>query len=224
VISAKKGEAAMISLETMLNEAEKALFAGLKTPVQIQAFLDSIPYIAEERNRCPLDVLRDGQCHCYDGALLAAAALRRAGFQPLLINLWPEPGTDDDHILALYRVGRYWGAVAKSNYVSLRAREPVYRSLRELVLTYFEGYFNLEGLKTLRRYSSVLDLTRFDGLNWETDESAVQVIEQRLHHLRTYSLFTPEMIGGLSPVDQRTYQALMTWTDVNEAFGRRPAH
>lgn len=211
----------MILLEAYLTEAEKTLFARLKTPEQIQTFLDSIPYIAGVRNRCPLAVLRDGQCHCYDGALLAAAALRRAGYQPMLINLWPEPGTDDDHILALYQVNGHWGAAAKSNYISLRSREPVYRSLRELVLTYFEGYFNLEGAKTLRRFSTALDLTQFDPLNWETDEAAVQVIERRLHHLRTFPLFTPEMAHALSPVDPRTYQALMTGTNVDEAFGRR---
>src|SRR4030043_2059171 len=95
-----------------LRESEKRTFTGLQTPMQIQAYLDSIPYSAEERNRCPMNVLRDRQAHCLDGGLMAAAALRRIGYPPLLVDILPEPGQDDDHVLAIFeRHGRF-GALA----------------------------------------------------------------------------------------------------------------
>jgi len=210
-----------IPLEEVLNKAERKVFLGLHTPTRLQAYLDSLPYIAEERNRSPLAVLRDGQCHCYDGALLAAAALRRMGYLPLLIELWPEPGMDDDHVLALYRVDGCWGAVAKSNYAGLRFREPIHRTLRELALTYFENFYSLERVKTLRSYTRPFDLTRMDALNWETDERGVAVIEKRLHDLRRYPLLTPKMAENLSPVDERAYHAGMYGTNIEQSFGRR---
>jgi hypothetical protein len=208
-------------LEDNLSPVELKTFIGLQSPHQVQMYLDGLPYIAEERNRSPLNVLRDGQCHCYDGALFAAAALRRIGFVPLLIDLWPEPGLDDDHVLAVYRVDGFWGAVAKSNYAGLRFREPVHRNLRELVMTYFDVFFNLERVRTLRSYTRPLDLRRLDALNWETDEHGVAVIEARLHTLRRYSLLTPKMIKNLSPVDERAYLAGMVGTNIAQSYGVR---
>jgi len=210
-----------ISLEKVLNKTERKIFLGLQTPARLQAYLDNLPYIAEERNRSPLAVLQDGQCHCFDGGLLAAAALRRMGHTPLLVELWPEPGMDDDHVLALYRVDGRWGAVAKSNYAGLRFREPIHRTLRELALTYFENFYNLERVKTLRSYTRPFDLSRVDGLNWETDERGVAVIEKRLHGLRRYPLLTPKMVERLSPVDERAYNAGMHGTNIEQSFGRR---
>lgn len=208
-------------MEDFLNDTELKILLSLKTPFRLQSYLDSLPYIAEERNRSPVAVLRDGQCHCYDGALLAAAALRRMGFTPQVIDLWPEPGMDDDHVLALYRVDGCWGAVAKSNYAGLRFREPIFRNLRELVLTYFENFYNLDRIKTLRSYTRPFDLRRMDAHAWETDERAVAVIEKRLHDLRRYPLLTPEMVQNLSPVDERAYQAGMHGTNIEQSFGRR---
>jgi len=211
----------MMTLEKHLSNLELRTLAGLQTPYQLQLYLDSLPYVAEERNRSPLAVLRDGQCHCYDGALLAAAVLRRIGHAPLLIDLWPEPGMDDDHVLALYHVEGHWGALAKSNYAGLRFREPVYRTLRELVMTYFENFYSLEGIKTLRSYTRPLYLSRLDHLNWETDEHGVAVIEERLHQLRRYELLTPNMVQRLSPMDARAYEAGMHGTNIEQSFGRR---
>lgn len=210
-----------MTLEAQLTADQRVLLQGLDSPYRLQLYLDSLPYIAEERNRSPLAVLQDGQCHCYDGALLAAAVLRRIGQAPLLINLWPEPGLDDDHVLALYRVDGFWGAVAKSNYAGLRFREPVYRSLRELAITYFEVYYNLERLKTLRSYTRPFDLRRMDALAWETDERGVAAVEEHLHGLRRYALLTPKMVQNLSPVDERAYHAGMHETNIEQSFGRR---
>ena len=123
-----------------LDGGEMRALKALKTPEKIQRFLDSeIAYNEElqgETIRSPRRVLRDKLAHCLEGALLAAAALRVQGFPPLLLDL--EAVHDDDHVLAVFRQQGHWGAIAKSNYSGLRLREPVYRSLRELAMSYFE--------------------------------------------------------------------------------------
>ena len=134
---------------------ERAVFRRLTTPEKIQRFLD--PELAYNKEpdgatcRSPRRVLRDRTAHCMEGALFGAAALRMLGHPPLLLDL--EAVRDDDHVLAIFRLRGRWGAVAKSNYSGLRYREPVYRTLRELVMSYFEHYYNLQKEKTLRRYS-----------------------------------------------------------------------
>lgn len=142
-----------MNLEQSLSLENKTIFESLRTPFQIQAFLDSIPYSPEDANRCPRRVLEDRQAHCLDGGLFAAAALRRLGFKPVIIDMLPTPGRDDDHVLAIFKQNGVLGAIAKSNYVGLRYREPVYRSTRELVMSYFEAFFNSLGEKTLRAYT-----------------------------------------------------------------------
>src|ERR1035438_1953757 len=144
--------------------AELRVFYRLRTPHQIQRFLDEdLAYNKEPDGlTCysPRLVLRKRMAHCMEGAMFAAAALRMLGHPPLLLDL--ESVHDDDHVLAVYRSRGHWGAVAKSNYSGLRSREPVYRSLRELVMSYFEHYFNLRREKTLRHYSRPVNLRRFD--------------------------------------------------------------
>ncbi len=201
------------SLEAHLSPDELAIWAGLNTPRKIQDFLDTIAYEPEYANRCPLRVLRERRGHCFDGALFAAAALRRLGYPPLVVNLYPEPLTDDEHMLAIYRRHDHYGAVAKSNFVGLRFREPVYRSLRELVMSYFEDYFNAVGQKTLRAYSLPLNLAAFDALNWEVDDAGADAIEKRTETLRRYPLLTPEMVRVLSPVDRRQLEAGLLGSD-----------
>jgi hypothetical protein len=191
------------------DDRQLAIFSGMSSPAMIQAYLDQTPYSAEERDRCPLSVLRDRQAHCLDGALFAAAALRRLGYPPLIVDLLPEPGRDDDHVLAIYKRGRFFGAVAKSNFVGLRFREPVYRTLRELVMSYFEAYFNIDGEKTLRGYTMPLNLVVFDHLDWMRNDDAVDAIVRRLDEMRRVSLLTPDMARGLAPVDKLSYEAGM---------------
>lgn len=211
----------MESLESHLTPEQLAAWTALDSPAGIQAYLDQMPYIGEDRNRSPLEVIRDGQCHCLDGGLLAAAALRRLGYPALVLELWPEPGTDDDHVLAVYRVDGGWGALAKSNFAFLRAREPVYRSLRELAMSYFEVFFNLLGQKTLRRYSRPLDLSRYDRHSWETREPVITVIEKHLYRLPTYPLISPAAAARLAPVDERSLQAGTLGTDPKETYFQR---
>jgi len=197
-------------------------FLSLDRPFAIQEYLDSMPYIAEERNRSPLNVMLDGQCHCLDGGFLAALALWRIGFKPLLIDLVPDPGMDDDHVLALYQVDGRWGAVAKSNYVNLGFREPVYRNLRELVITYFEHYVSVHQEKTLRGYTRPLDASRYTHLNWAWDEEgANRLYYKHFYGRKTIPLITPRMAERLHRVTDRVYAAERLYTNLNESFGKR---
>src|SRR5258706_3651316 len=149
--------------------AERAVWRRLTSPARIQKFLDrEIGYNLEPHgDTCysPRMVLRKRVAHCMEGALLGAAALRMLGHPPRLRDL--AAMRDSDHVLAVYRVGGYWGAVAKSDYSGLRSREPVYRTIRELAMSYFEHYYNPAGEKTLRAYSRPVNLARFDrSLRW----------------------------------------------------------
>jgi hypothetical protein len=186
---------------------ELAFFAGLDTPVKIQAFLDGIPYSEEEIYRCPRQVIKDRKAHCFDGALFAAAALRLLGYPPLVVDLLPVPGRDDDHMLAIYKVDQHWGALAKSNFVGLRYREPVFRSLRELVMSYFEDFFNMAGEKTLRAYTAPFNLKAYDSADWMVNDISMTEIAHRLEKLRRYNVLTPSMEATLARVDERFYQA-----------------
>jgi hypothetical protein len=195
-----------INLKSQLNSKEKKVFSRLTSPVKIQKFLDSLAYSDEERYRCPRSVLRDSKAHCYDGAMLAAAALQMIGYPPLLVEILPN-NRDDDHILAVFCHGKYWGAVAKSNFVGLRYREPVYRSLHELIMSYFESYFNIAGERTMLGYTAPLNLHRFNKLDWFIQDSTMDIIGEALNNIRKYRIMTPAMSRKLSCVDQRSYKA-----------------
>lgn len=200
----------------------RAQFLTLKTPFAIQEYLDRMPYIGEERDRSPLNVILDGQCHCLDGGFFAALALWQIGFKPLLIDLVPDPGTDDDHVLALYQVDGRWGAVAKSNYINLGFREPVHKNLRELVMTYFEHYISVHEEKTLRGYTRPLDASRYNHLNWAWDEAGANTLYRKdFYGRKAIPLITKRMAKRLSPVTDRAYAAATMYTNLNESFGNR---
>jgi hypothetical protein len=214
----------LAEFESRLPHNLQNVFHQLDTPFAIQNYLDSLPYKAEERDRSPLNVMLDGQGHCLDAGFLAALCLWRIGFQPKLIDLVPEPGADDDHVLALYRIDGRWGALAKSNYVNLEFREPVYKSLRELAMSYFEHYLNTRRQKTLRGYTRPFDASRYTGLNWGWDEAGANVLyHQHFYGRRFISLLTESMKARLSPVTDRAYKAETLYTDLDEAFGNRPS-
>jgi hypothetical protein len=181
------------------------MLSGLTNPCKIQQFLDGIPYSSEEMYRCPVSVMKDNQGHCFDGALFAAAALRRLGYPPLIVYMIAE--RDDDHLLAVYRRNGAWGVVAKSNCTGLRYREPIYRSLRELVMSYFHDYFNIEGEKSLRGYTAPLDLAEYDHLDWMTSNANLDTVADALDKPRKFKLLTQAMLANLSPIDKRSFDA-----------------
>ncbi len=141
------------------------------------------------------------------GWSLGSAPLRVIGFPPLIFDL--EAEQDTDHVVAIFKVRGHWGAVAKSNFTGCRYREPVYRTLRELAMSYFNIYFNLRGERTLRRYSRPVNLARFDDLNWMTTEKPIWFIAEHLSEIPHISLLTAAMEKNLPRLDRRSMQAEM---------------
>jgi hypothetical protein len=188
-------------------QAEVRALRALRTPHGIQRALDAMPYHHASTAWSPRRVLRERTAHCLEGAVFAAAALRVLGFPPLLLDL--EAVQDTDHVLAVYRVNGHWGAIAKSNFAGLRYREPVHRNVRELVMSYFEGYINLRGERTLRAYSRPVDLARFDRRRpgWMTSEGSLWWIAEHLVAVPHTRLLTPAMVQRLHRVDRRSLDA-----------------
>jgi hypothetical protein len=180
---------------------------GLKTPAGVQKFLDDLPYNLSYTAWSPKKVLHDRTASCLEGGIFGAAALRILGFPPLIFDL--EAEQDTDHVVAIFKVCGHWGAVAKSNFTGCRYREPVYRSLRELAMSYFNIYFNLRGERTLRRYSRPVNLARFDHRTWMTTEKPTWFIAEYLCEIPHISLLTPAMERNLTRVDRRTMRAEM---------------
>ncbi|HXE90282.1 MAG TPA: hypothetical protein VNK82_04885 [Terriglobales bacterium] len=188
-----------------LTRAELRTFRSFKTPAGVQRFLDSLPYHLAMTCWSPRRVLRERTVHCLEGAIFAAAALRVLGFPPLLVDL--EAEQDTDHVLAVFQVRGHWGAVAASNFASCRYREPVYRTLRELAMSYFNSYFNLRRERTLRNFSRPVNLKRFDHLNWMTSEKDVWFIPNYLCDISHTPLLKPWMKKRLTRLDERSYKA-----------------
>jgi hypothetical protein len=178
---------------------------SLNTPVKIQKFIDALTYQYADTAGSPQRVLRDRAGHCLEGALLAAAAFRINGRPPLVMDL--EGVRDDDHVVTLYRERGLWGAVAKSNYAGLRFRAPVYRTLRELAMSYFEHYYNLRGERTLRAYSVAVNLARLDSKNWMTSEEEVWCVPEALIAARHFELFPDKVARDLPRLDRRSFEA-----------------
>lgn len=178
---------------------------GLKTPLGVQRLLDDMPYHLEDTAWSPRRVLHENTSHCLEGSIFAAAALRVLGYPPLLLDMEADP--DTDHVLAIYRIGGCWGAVAKSNYTGCRWREPVYRSLRELAMSYFNIYFNMRRERTLRTFSRPVNLKRFDHLQWMTTEKPLWFIVDHLFDISHTPLLTRAQKRLLTRVDERTFRA-----------------
>ena len=185
--------------------AELRKLRSFRDPNGIQRFLDAMPYHLADTAWSPRRVLREQTSHCLEGAIFAAAALRALGFPPLLLDL--EAEHDTDHVLAVFRVKGHWGAVAQSNYTGCRYREPVYRSLRELAMSYFNLYFNMRGERSLRNFSRPVNLRRFDHLEWMTTEDPIWFIPNYLCEIFHYKLLRPAMVKRLHRVDQRLFRA-----------------
>jgi hypothetical protein len=189
---------------------ERKIFRHMNSPAKIQKFLDEeIGYNQEPGGHTcysPRRVLREEVAHCMEGALVGALALRRLGYPPLLVDL--EAVRDSDHVLAVYRADGRWGAVAKSDYSGLRSREPVYSTIRELAMSYFEHYFNPAGEKTLRAYSRPVSLTRFDRKpGWMNTLGEVWEIPEYLCEIPHTSVLTRTMERRLTRMDSRLYAA-----------------
>ncbi|MCX6788159.1 MAG: hypothetical protein NT108_03295 [Candidatus Kaiserbacteria bacterium] len=175
-----------------LTTAEYRVLTQLTTPIKIQDFLDAVPFNFEKKgdtHMSPRRVLRENKAHCIEGALFAATALWLVGEPPLIMNVSARMGKGDvDHVIALYKRGGYWGATSKTNHSTIRFRDPIYRTPRELALSYFHEWFlNETGEKTLECYSKPLDMRRF-GTEWVTAEKDLWHIADALSVLPHYQL------------------------------------
>ena len=189
--------------------AELRALRALGSPHGVQRALDAMPYHHAASAWSPRRVLREATAHCLEGAIFAAVTLRVLGWPPLLVDL--EAVQDTDHVLCVYRTRGHWGAIAKSNFTGLRYREPVYRTVRELVMSYFESYVNLRGDRTLRAYSLPVNLARFDRRRpgWMTSEGDLWWVAEHLVGVPHRRLLTPAMIGGLRRIDRRSLDAAL---------------
>jgi hypothetical protein len=192
------------SAPAAFTRAELRKLRSLKTPLGIQRALDKMPYHVANTAWSPRRVLAENSAHCFEGALFAAAALRANGYPPLVFDL--EAEHDTDHVIAIYRRDGHWGAVAKSNFSGCRGRDPVYRTLRELAMSYFHGYFNLRKERTLRRFSVPFDLKYFDSRNWMTTEKPVWFVAEHLFTIRHFPLLKNGMEKNLSRIDDRLFR------------------
>ena len=186
------------------NTNEMKVLQRLNTPKKIQDFLNTLKINFErggETCRSPRRVLRDGTAHCMEGAMLAAAALEFHGQQPLVLDLRSVKPHDDDHVVAVFRQHGCWGALSKTNHAVLRYREPVYRTVRELVLSYFHEYFLHNGKKTLREFSRPFNLKFFNKLKWRTAEKDLFAIPRHLDRIKHYPILLPAQIRTLRLAD-----------------------
>src|SRR5215470_16883326 len=191
--------------ESGFTATELRKLRSMQSPYGIQRFLDDAPYHLADTAWSPRRVLAEQTAHCLEGAIFAAAALRANGYPPLLLDF--EAERDTDHVIAIFRQRGCWGAVAKSNYTGCRWREPVYRSLRELALSYFNIYCNMRGERTLRRYSVPVNLKRFYWQDSMTTEKPVWFIVYHLFEIKHHPLLTKAQEKLLHRVDERLFQA-----------------
>jgi hypothetical protein len=178
---------------------ERALFRKLDSPIKVQGYLNTLKYDAVPGTASPRRVIREGKANCFEGALFAAAALRMAGHPPLLVDI--RAHNDDDHVLAVFRQNGAWGCVAKSNFTVIRFRESVYRTIRELIMSFFDVFFNAIGEKTLRAYSAPFNLTRFDKDEWMTTENDLGFIGDALDRARHYKVMGRAQLRDLALSD-----------------------
>ncbi len=192
----------------VLDQSETKIFRKLDTPIMVQDFLDKIPINFEKHGETlysPRQVLRENKAHCMEAALLASAVFWYHGQKPMLLDLRTTKD-DFEHVVALFRQNNRWGAISKSNHSVLLYRDPIYRTIRELVMSYFHEYFLDSGKKTLRNYSRPFDLRKF-GTEWVTSEEQLWDIDQALDASPHVQLLDKKMIESLRPADQIAIKA-----------------
>ena len=191
---------------TSLSAQERRVIERISSPHDVQGLLDGFVYSSDSWYRSPWRTLRDRKAHCYDGAVFAAALLSLLGHPPLIVNMFPN-SRDDEHLVATFRIRGAWGAVGKSNFVGLRYREPIHRTLRELMISYFEQFYNVAGEKTLRSYTRPLTISIRKFGMWVSDDDAMERIADALNTMRRFPVVTPPMVRTLTKVDPRSYEA-----------------
>ena len=193
------------------NNKELSILDSLNTPEDIQAYLDKTPYNPDDSAISPRRVMRENKAHCFEGALFAYVALEHIGYKPQLIYIIAV--RDDGHLLTVYRKNGKYGCLAKSNFTGLRYRSPIYKTIRELVVSYFEDYFNTAGELTLRKYTHPVSIPKRKFKNWQFREDDLNDISDYLDLPKTYTVVTEKEAKKLRLVDNRLYNAGLLGTN-----------
>ena len=198
-----------------LTKEEENILRNIDTPVKIQTFLNKIPVNFDYRkDTCmsPRMVLKRWRCHCIEGAIFAALALKFHGRKPLIMH-FKTTENDEDHVVAIFKENEKFGAISKTNHIVLRYREPIYNSLRELAMSFFHEYTDKNGDKSLRSYSELLDLSIFDKKGWMIDEKDLWYIDKYLDKIKHHDILTRSQIKGLRKADkiERKIWDLVEW-------------
>lgn len=196
--------------------AEIKIFKKLDTPAKVQDFVNNLKFNFEQQGETcmsPRRTLKARKAHCMEGAMLAAAILEFHGQKPLVLDLKSIKPGDDDHVVALFRQFGCWGAISKTNHGVLRYREPIYKTISELSISYFHEYFLKDGRKTLREYSNPLNLNYFNDFGWRTSEQDLFEIPSRIDKIRHFKILSAVQIKNLRKADPIEIKAgeLVEW-------------
>lgn len=201
-------------LKAVLSPAERRMFARLNSPKKIQDYLDTLSINFEVKKgtyMSPRRVIREQTAHCFEGALFACAALAYHGKKPLLLDL-QTIDRDEDHVVALFKSppagGGLWGAISKTNHPILRYRDPVYKTVRELAISYFHEYILDDGTKSLRRYSKPFDLSRYSPTKWVTEENDLHWLVDALNESQHFKIAPPKAMRKLRKASSLEVKAI----------------
>ncbi|WPU67044.1 hypothetical protein [Peredibacter starrii] len=200
----------------MWTPAEKKFLKSLNTPHKIQRYLDDLIYNPDNSACSPRYVMMTGDGHCFEGGLLAAAALELQGHRPLMVDLVAH--NDDHHVLAVYKTKTGWGSISKSNTTLLRGREPFHKSIRELVMSYFPFYFNTKGHLSLEAYSAPINLNRFNHWNWRTSDEDLEEMGMSFNDLPHFTIASKRTLTKLPKVKDQLLEACFLGADQNGLY------
>jgi hypothetical protein len=205
-----------MSKKSLWTAREILTLRKLNSPAKIQQYLNDTPYNPVIECKSPRYVMKKRTAHCFEGALFAAAALQFNGSKPLVVDLVAED--DDDHVIAVFRYKNHWGAVAKSNCTTLRFREPVYRNIRELVMSYFDVYCNVKGAKSLRSYTRPINVNWLHSPDWIVSDEDLEPLGFKLFDYRHFPILSGVQIKNLSPVDKLLLKATLLGSNPKGLF------
>jgi hypothetical protein len=207
-------------IKSILSPAERAVFQKLSTPNKIQDYLDALPQnFSHSRGsilRSPRRIIKEGRAYCIEGAIFAAASLAYHGREPLIMDMRAIKG-DVDHVIAPFKQNGLWGAISKTNYSVLKWRDPIYKSIRELAMSYFHEYFLDNGTKSFKDYSLPFNLKKFKPEDWVTTLEPLEDIAVMLDEAPHF----PTAPASLLKKTRRASRAEIEASDVREWKGKR---
>jgi hypothetical protein len=195
----------------MFSPSEKRFLRSLNTVDKIQGYVNGLVYNPTDHASSPRWVMITGEGHCLEGGLLAAAALEIHGHKPLMVNLVAED--DDHHVLTVYKTATGWGSISKSNTTLLSGRRPFYASVRELVMSYFDFYFNMKGHLSLYGYSHPINLNLYNKWEWRTSDNDLMGMGMDFNDRPHVQIISPSKIKKLSQVDKKLQAACFLGAD-----------